>query len=908
LEMTGYIDLVIKRMQARTDDKKKVATQEAALVRLQRVMKARLSSESTAGHAEAFDTMLDDDEALLRLMHGVDKDVGEGKGRNGAISMEELLGSLQLTAEMKKALMAVFACSLEVAEKVLAHVDAEELGKDKEKEEGAQGASGSAFDSKAAVKALFDALDPTGSGWAKKEDLNEYAIKLQNSGKLKLAKALMDLAEPLHYAKDELDFLDLKREARRVPRVTGPRIGWARRTGLDASLARHLPPGTLEDGLAGVRGMPLGEAKRAVDAFLEDARVRILTALVGTKTAKGSKSAAEANSKFAGGFQGSFATLGEFHKGAAETLNLGYPNPDGMKGICFELTQHPSAMRLFKTPNYSIVTNMLLEYAFAVYNTNPDNRERDVLDRSRKFILKLVEEREGAEAASAAAKRVERPLFPGEVGDSFAESLVILMFPATSLSLPKEDKTLGDRAREGAAKFLDTCTLVTSEEKVRGVGWPIFDQKACLQRMSKARSVLQQHGQTSQVRDEVSRCVGLLLPMPLARAQALLEALQAKVAASLGIEGVAAKVEGCKTWTFSRFTGVEELRKWLGEQSLETLEQEVQDNKWPNVPRDAQRESQEQLCKALVDSFVLTELQADLRAALESASDAQILALLKGWNQDPKGERWDWLNQAAAVLDSEEWEKRWGEVEGWVRLHRGRIQGRTQVGLKALMEKEKVKIEKCNLTAAEVLAGNIYTGASFVPLNAICRNFPRNILDLLKGTEVIPDNKMCTTLFCISSCLKKLSKFTTLPDNRCPLSTSRRVRWAHPAITLGNMGGAQSNLSFQSNLSHPILFSRFPLPPHSLSPSSKVYRGLGTMLLPSEFWVPQGDPAWCGGVERALMSTTADMDVALHYANGKGTVVEIDIGRIQTGGDVSFLSMVSAPNTLAHQRRWPMPP
>jgi hypothetical protein len=66
------------------------------------------------------------------------------------------------------------------------------------------------------------------------------------------------------------------------------------------------------------------------------------------------------------------------------------------------------------------------------------------------------------------------------------------------------------------------------------------------------------------------------------------------------------------------------------------------------------------------------------------------------------------------------------------------------------------------------------------------------------------------------------------------------------------------------------------------------------MLLPSEFWVPQGDPAWCCGVERALMSTTADMDVALHYANGslRGTVVEIDIGRIQTGGDVSFLSMV----------------
>ena len=67
------------------------------------------------------------------------------------------------------------------------------------------------------------------------------------------------------------------------------------------------------------------------------------------------------------------------------------------------------------------------------------------------------------------------------------------------------------------------------------------------------------------------------------------------------------------------------------------------------------------------------------------------------------------------------------------------------------------------------------------------------------------------------------------------------------------------------------------------------------MLLPHEFWVPHGEPAWKGGVERALMSTTADKAVALHYANGKGTVVEIDVGRIQIGGDVSFLSMVPSP-------------
>ena len=64
------------------------------------------------------------------------------------------------------------------------------------------------------------------------------------------------------------------------------------------------------------------------------------------------------------------------------------------------------------------------------------------------------------------------------------------------------------------------------------------------------------------------------------------------------------------------------------------------------------------------------------------------------------------------------------------------------------------------------------------------------------------------------------------------------------------------------------------------------------MLLPAQFWVPHGNPAWRGGVERAFMSTTADKAVALFYANGKGTVVEISVGRIQIGGDVAFLSMV----------------
>jgi hypothetical protein len=52
-------------------------------------------------------------------------------------------------------------------------------------------------------------------------------------------------------------------------------------------------------------------------------------------------------------------------------------------------------------------------------------------------------------------------------------------------------------------------------------------------------------------------------------------------------------------------------------------------------------------------------------------------------------------------------------------------------------------------------------------MNGICRNFPETIMKLLEGGGTTGDNKLCTTLFCISSALKKLSQKTELPVNRC---------------------------------------------------------------------------------------------------------------------------------------------
>ena len=118
LELPRYIETVIKRMKSKKESSaevermKEVAKQEEALLRLKRVMEARLRCESSADHAKGlvFDASLDDDEALLRLMHAVDSH----QDRDGALSMEELLDSKQITAkqitaEMRDALDAGLA-------------------------------------------------------------------------------------------------------------------------------------------------------------------------------------------------------------------------------------------------------------------------------------------------------------------------------------------------------------------------------------------------------------------------------------------------------------------------------------------------------------------------------------------------------------------------------------------------------------------------------------------------------------------------------------------------------------------------------------------------------------------------------------------------------------------------------
>ena len=725
--------------------RREVAEQEMALRRLQRVLMSRLDpysppSSSSAARV-AFDAGLDDDEALLLMMQEVDED------GSGAVSEAELLGaSALLNPEMQRALASAFACDPEAVEEALAHLNAADFG-DEYRVESNRAATGAVvFDIKSSARAVFDAavreaeagtqagsaggasesadgtagvpspvaVETAASGRATKACLERLADKANAAGLANLGAALAGLAKPLLGMGRELDFLAVKRAARRVPRVAGQRMEWVRTgVGLDAALARNLPPGTLDDGLAGVRAMPLAEAQRALAAFVEEAKVLFLEALLEAKSAKGSRSAAEANGKF-DGFQGSFATLKDFHAGAEATLQLGYPNPDIAKGMRLEHTKHPSVERLFLTPNYRIVTSLLVEYVWAVLDksTEPtDASLKEARQRALKLVRELVSARHGATAATATAPD-DQLLFPGEVGDSFLESLVILRIPGSTAD-PAVAKDCKD-----AVKLKATELLRDGEEKVRGVA--TLGHQECLERIRRGASVLQSEpsGGLPEAEDGSLR-VGVLLPMSKASA----DVIRDELAAAVGRVGTTAEVVGCRTWVFSQHTGVEELQKWLEERSLAELE--VLAGRPGQMVPDADggpaaKPTHAALCSQVAASFVSTELREDFLSTFESnASDAQIEALLTGWGVRPDAERAGRINQAAAAFDTDP-EQRWREVERWVRLHRGRIQGRTRLGLQELVAREAAKIKLCGLTESEVLGLFLCTGgfiSSLIPMS-----------------------------------------------------------------------------------------------------------------------------------------------------------------------------------------------
>jgi hypothetical protein len=278
-----YLELIValvKKGQESSDAcasrTEELTKQLGVLQRLTAAMEVRESTDALlcAGASDetdselrgvSFDASVDDDEVLLRLFREVDDD------GNGNITMAELLKAPILqkkeNSEMARVLRRSLGCDLQALEEALESLKEKDFAPYAQRSAGALGES-EKFDRGAAVKIIFDAVMPslqaavppevhqaaTGDAadmrMATRADLIRFLVAEEAPARgSALAKALEKLASALP-ADGQLDFLALKAAARKVPRVVAQRLEWVRTMGLDAALARHLPPGTLEDGCA----------------------------------------------------------------------------------------------------------------------------------------------------------------------------------------------------------------------------------------------------------------------------------------------------------------------------------------------------------------------------------------------------------------------------------------------------------------------------------------------------------------------------------------------------------------------------------------------------------------------------------------------------------------------------------
>jgi hypothetical protein len=752
----SVIDALKKGNDAKdADARKEVEKQITALESIASVMEMRLRPAGDLAAKLAFDTVLDDDETLLCLMSEID----QGEQRDGTVSREELFASTFLkddqSKDISRVFMTTFESDLPALENALSHLEESDFIDYRRPLKVDFNDTGSVFDRKASVQAVLDAAGAAMSSksdqittevmstgmWADRVSLEQLADTCKCSSE-QLSLALKCHSSSLLDDTSKLDFLAIKHTARRVPRVAGQRMEWVGSMGLNAMLARHLPPGTLTDGLAGVRRMSAREAELALMAFVEDAAALFLKALDELRAVTGSKSAVEANGKFQG-FEGSFASLKDFHAGAEATLKLGYPNPDIMRGILLEHTAHSSATRLYATTNYCIATNLLIEYWWAIFEDSPTDAA--VRKRACEQLRKIRYDRSDIEPMGASALAEDaHPLFPGEVTDSFVQTLLVVTATAADYcsfsqeALAEEanratgikpvDKDANKRLA-AAAREASGSVLSTDEERARGVA--VIQRPEVLKWITVSSSILKTPLPAAKSSFEFelkhgAALVGVVLPMSAARAGRFISDLSNRVKSALEHTQqqqlvIGAHIAARKTVVFGSYAGIDALRSELDTLSLRELKTRAHAIQEADAPQRGLTSDMEraQLCEEIVASFVRTDLRADLEIALSNARecdaaalDSKVENLMRAWGCAPATASSlpeDWIKHVAECLDSE---KRWSEVEGWVRLYCGRFQGRTRVGLKTLISLKAEELRRYNLRDGEVMALYIYTGAS----------------------------------------------------------------------------------------------------------------------------------------------------------------------------------------------------
>jgi hypothetical protein len=287
---------------------------------------------------------------------------------------------------------------------------------------------------------FFHELDKDSSGTVDRSELNDAIEKHKTQSEL--ADTLQSLL--LESNANTIDLESFRAMIRKIPRVSGQRVQWARSLELEKVLANYLTAGDLFDGLVGIKSMSEQAIRTACARFSKDVLAIVIskwTTLRQAAAGSGKSEAEEANSKFAmteGAYVGSFGTLDEFYQGP-EAL-IGYPNPRLYEAMQTEHCTRSNAGRAFVTPNYLVVTCPEWEWQWIL---DPDRPSSPALQ---------------ARLAAARGK------YPGEVGDRMGEVEV-------ALSVVVRDDTseaLVQNLNEDLLRWVEQALLNTPEERARG--------------------------------------------------------------------------------------------------------------------------------------------------------------------------------------------------------------------------------------------------------------------------------------------------------------------------------------------------------------------------------------------------------------------------------------------------------
>ena len=291
------------------------------------------------------------------------------------------------------------------------------------------------------VSALFfRELDKDKNGSISKLELDDAIAKHRNHSEL--ANALQILLGESDSSL--IDFEHFKAMVRKIPRVSGQRVQWARSLGLEKALAKYLSPGSLFDGLLGVKGMSEREIKIACHRFEMDVLAIVLSkweALQHMSISAKKSEAEEANSKFSmteGAYVGSFGTLDEFYLGP-EAL-IGYPNPKLFDAMFNEHCVRSNTKKFFTTPNYFVSTCPEWEWQWILDPNNPFSPDlRARMDKTN-------------------------DMYPGEVGDRFYELEILVSIEV----LPDTSSSIVRNLDEDIRRWIEKFVLDSKEELSRG--------------------------------------------------------------------------------------------------------------------------------------------------------------------------------------------------------------------------------------------------------------------------------------------------------------------------------------------------------------------------------------------------------------------------------------------------------